>query len=54
MYNIDQLLYYEEYTSAREAIAREKELKRFKRDWKFQMIRKENPGMRDLSEGWFL
>lgn len=51
-YNVDQLLYYEEYSSAGEAINREKELKKFRREWKLQLIRRMNPGLRDLSEGW--
>ncbi len=51
-YNCDQLLYFEEFSSKIEAIAREKELKKFRREIKFQLIRKDNPEFRDLSAGW--
>jgi putative endonuclease len=45
-------LYFEEFSSKIEAIAREKELKKFRREIKFQLIRKDNPEFRDLSAGW--
>lgn len=52
MYNCYLLLYFEEFKSWKEAADREIELKRFRRDWKLQLIRKMNPELRDLSEGW--
>ena len=48
-YNCYQLLYFEEYSSIMEAIAREKELKKFPREWKFQLISRMNPEWIDLS-----
>jgi putative endonuclease len=51
-YNCDKLRYFEEYASIKEAIAREKELKKFRRDWKFQLISRMNPTWRDLSDDW--
>jgi putative endonuclease len=52
MYNCHKLLYYEEHHTWKAAADREVQLKRFRRDWKMQMIRRRNEGMRDLSEGW--
>ncbi|MBS1653780.1 MAG: GIY-YIG nuclease family protein [Bacteroidetes bacterium] len=47
------LLYYEEYTSVVNAIGREKQLKKWLRKWKIEMIQKENPEMKDLSADWY-
>ena len=41
-YNIEFLVYYEKYTWVQEAIAREKELKGWKRDKKLELIRSFN------------
>ena len=46
-------MYFEDYSDVRNAIAREKQLKNWKRTWKIQLIRKDNPDLIDLSEGWF-
>jgi putative endonuclease len=35
------------------AIAREKLIKKWKRDWKFALIEVENPDWRDLWDDWF-
>lgn len=51
-YNCYELLYYEEYSSNAEAIGREKILKKFRRDWKFQLITAMNPNWEDLSKDW--
>jgi putative endonuclease len=47
-YNIDKLVYHEIYKYIDEAIAREKELKKWKRGWKINLIEKDNPTWRDL------
>ena len=47
-YNVNRLVYYEIFTDVREAIAREKQLKKWKRKWKIELIEKENPTWRDL------
>ncbi len=47
-YNIKKLLHYELCDTAEQAIAREKQLKNWHRDWKFNLIRSSNPTMRDL------
>lgn len=45
-------MYYEEYSDVRNAIAREKQLKRWHREWKLNLIRGQNPEMKDLAEEW--
>ena len=47
-HNVDKLVYFESYQYINDAIAREKELKRFKRKWKIELIEKDNPTWRDL------
>ncbi len=54
-YNCNKLVYYEFYTRIEEAIAREKHIKGWKREWKNKLISKTNPGWKDLSpevESW--
>jgi putative endonuclease len=48
-YGVYLLVYAEAFASPQEAIAREKQLKNWRRDWKIQLIEKENPGWSDLS-----
>ncbi len=52
-YKCHYLMYYEEHTDIRKAIAREKQLKKWLREWKVALIRKDNSDMRDLAENWF-
>jgi predicted GIY-YIG superfamily endonuclease len=47
-YNIDKLVYFEHYTHVEYAIKREKQMKKWKTNWKKRIIRKENPEFRDL------
>jgi len=47
-YKIHNLVYYEEYENSEEAIAREKQLKKWMRSWKKNLIEKENPKWIDL------
>ena len=49
-YSIDKLVYFESTTDVNEAIAREKRLKKWKRQWKIDLIEISNPDWRDLSE----
>ncbi|MDR0799782.1 MAG: GIY-YIG nuclease family protein [Dysgonamonadaceae bacterium] len=49
-YNVDKLVYFEQYNLMTYAIAREKQLKNWKREWKNALIVKENPEWKDLSE----
>jgi len=50
-YNIDRLVHYEIYVNVRRAIAREKELKGWRREKKISLIERENPTWDDLSTG---
>ncbi len=47
-YNLKKLLYFEIYDSSKEAIAREKQLKHWNREWKLNLIRRSNPTFKDL------
>jgi putative endonuclease len=48
-YNLKKLIYYEECSSAIDAINREKQLKNWHRDWKLNLIKTVNPTLEDLS-----
>jgi putative endonuclease len=47
---VQRLVYFEEYASIIEARARERVLKRWRREWKFALIGKINPNWRDLTD----
>lgn len=47
-YNVNKLVYFENYDDAGNAIKREKNIKDWKRAWKNELIEKENPDWRDL------
>jgi putative endonuclease len=47
-YKVDSLVYYEIHEDVREAIAREKMLKKWKREWKIDLIEQQNPNWDDL------
>jgi putative endonuclease len=47
-YHVHILTYYEEYQYIEDAIHREKQLKRWNRDWKIELIEESNPGWKDL------
>jgi putative endonuclease len=49
-HGVHRLVYIESYKRADEAIAREKQLKRWKRDWKIELIERDNLEWRDLSD----
>ena len=50
-YRIHRLVYYEVADTMAAAIAREKQLKRYRRDWKRNLIERENPAWNDLAVG---
>ena len=52
-YNVEKLVYYEEFQWVQDAIAREKQLKGGSRQKKIDLIVKTNPGWNDLSDGWY-
>jgi len=47
-YSADQLVYFEQTGDINSAIAREKQLKSWKRKWKIELIEQQNPGWEDL------
>jgi len=47
-YGVDRLVWFESYDDPRDAIAREKALKKWRRDWKIRLIEEMNPDWRDL------
>ncbi len=47
-YGVTKLMYYEVTTSIESAIAREKQLKHWNREWKINLTIKDNPDWNDL------
>lgn len=47
-YNLTRLVHFEEFQYINDAIAREKQLKNWRREWKIALIEKENPEWKDL------
>ena len=52
-YNVTRLAYYEETQDVQTAIAREKEIKSWRRNKKLELIKSLNPTWQDLSDGWY-
>jgi putative endonuclease len=48
-YGVRRLVHVETFASLQEAIAREKQLKNWHRDWKIRLIEEDNPDWSDLS-----
>lgn len=49
-YNIDRLVCFEQFNDAKNAIRREKRLKKYNRQWKLNLIEKANDKWNDLYE----
>ena len=49
-YKVTRLVYFESFGDVRDAISREKQIKRWRREKKLALIRERNAGFRDLSE----
>lgn len=47
------MVYFEEWATAAAAIHREKRLKKWKRVWKINLIRTDNPDWNDLAAHWY-
>ncbi|NER17120.1 GIY-YIG nuclease family protein [Spongiivirga citrea] len=47
-YNVVDLIYFEVFTDINQAIAREKQLKNWRKEWKLNLIRKVNPTLATL------
>lgn len=52
-YNLEKLVLYEIYEDVNEAIKREKQLKRWHRQWKINLIKQINAEFKDLYETLF-
>jgi len=52
-YNINKLVYYEHTTNVLAAIAREKEIKKWRREKKNRLVETMNPEWNDLSLEWY-
>ena len=52
-YNVTRLVYFEVAVDVRSAIAREKQMKSWRREKKLALIESGNPAWLDLSEAWF-
>lgn len=52
-YRIEYLVYVEDHVSPRDAIAREKQLKGWRREKKLALIEKSHPDWNDLAANWY-
>lgn len=52
-YNINRLVYFEEFPTPEQAIEREKQIKKWRHEKKARLIEARNPAWDDLSAGWF-
>jgi len=50
-YGVHRLVYYELHDDMALAISREKQMKKWNRAWKLELIERQNPDWRDLWEG---
>lgn len=53
-YELMKLIYFEEFDSAINAIAREKQIKNWARHKKDFLVKKTNPDWRDLADDWYV
>jgi len=53
MYNLFDLVYFEPISGMDQAIKREKQLKNWRKEWKWNLIKEENPDLIDLAKDWY-
>ena len=51
-YNCNKLIYFEEFKNGEKAAKREKQFKKWKRNWEIKLIEEMNPNWFDLSSNW--
>lgn len=51
-YNCNKLIYFEEFDNGHKASQREKQMKKWNREWKIKLIEEMNPSWFDLSLNW--
>lgn len=51
-YNAHMLVYFEQTSDIETALQREKQLKKWNRKWKLDLIESVNPEWKDLTKGW--
>jgi putative endonuclease len=51
-YDVDRLVWFEVHETAEAAIQRERQIKEWKRDWKINLIERDNPHWTDLYSAW--
>lgn len=52
-YSLSKLIYFEQFQYVNDVIKREKQLKNWNRQWKIDLIEKDNNDWNDLSIDWF-
>ncbi|MEQ8625740.1 MAG: GIY-YIG nuclease family protein [Vicingaceae bacterium] len=52
-YSLTDLMYYERIDGMMNAIRREKQLKRWHKAWKWNLVKSVNPELNDLAADWF-
>ena len=52
-YNLINLMHFEHFDTIVDAIDREKQLKNWHREWKWNLIKEENSNLEDLAGDWF-
>lgn len=52
-YSVHSLVYYETTNDIKSALAREKQLKKWKRQWKLELIERDNPEWNDLAKEYY-
>ncbi len=52
-YGVSMLVYFEEFQQVEQAIEREHNMKKWKRNWKLKLIEEDNPYWNDLAKDWY-
>jgi len=52
-YKLYSLVYFEEIQGMQNAIDREKQLKNWHKEWKWNLIKEQNPKLEDLAKDWY-